>query len=151
VVAGEETDVGCSLVATPNSTCPPCFSSCLNIAFVFFQIGLLFPTHPDQTFEQVLQHADLPQPGPDYYEARRRLWLTPSTDLPRRQAPSLAQRKLEDMLNQSNPIHSIEVWSNGLERVWKGLCSGGKLKSHLPMHLIVRDHHTPSFILFTSP
>jgi hypothetical protein len=140
--AGEERSNGQPGVATLNGTCPACFSSCLDIESVFFRfVSYFHGAHLHQTFEQVLQHADLPEPGPDYYEARRRLWLTPSRDLPLRRAPSLAQRKLEDMLNQSNAIHSIEVWSNGLERVWQGLCSGGKLKSHLPMNLIVCDHH----------
>lgn len=97
-----------------------------------------------KTFEQVLQHADLPEPGPAYYQARRRLWLTPRKDLAPRLTPSLAQKKLEAMLNQPNAIHSIQAWNNGLERVWQGLCSGGKLKTFLPMSLIVCNHHTLS-------
>lgn len=99
----------------------------------YFDIIIESCSHLRQSFEQVLQHADLPEPGPGYYEARRRLWLTPLPDLPHRQIPSPAQQKLEDFLNKPNAIH----WNKALGRVWRGLSSGGKLKNHLPMNLIV--------------
>jgi len=88
------------------------------------------------TFDQILQQAELPEPGPDYFEARRQLWLTPRIT-PTSPSPSAARQKLENMLSRPNAIYSIELWNNGLERVWKGLCSGGKLKTRLPMALIV--------------
>ncbi len=89
------------------------------------------------TFDQILQHTELPNPGPEYYEARRRLWLTPRIS-PSPQGPSSAREKLEEILSRPNAVHSINLWNNGLERVWKGLSSGGNLKSRLPMALVVR-------------
>ena len=103
----------------------------------YFDIIIVSHSHLRQSFEQVLQLTDLPEPGPGYYEARRRLWLTPLPDLPSRQTPSPAQQKFEDLLNQPNAIHNIKVWNNALGRFWRSLSSGRKLKSNLPMNLIV--------------
>jgi hypothetical protein len=89
------------------------------------------------TFDQILQQAELPNPGPEYYEARRRLWLTPRM-VPSPRGLSSAREKLEEILSRPNAVHSINLWNNGLERVWKGLSSGGNLKIRLPMALVVR-------------
>jgi len=97
------------------------------------------PQQPRPTFDQILENAELPSPGPDYFAARRRLWLTPRVDVdPTPPTPSAARDKLEEILSHPNSAHSSEVWNNGLERVWKGLSSGGRLKNRLPMNLIIK-------------
>ncbi|KAF9534714.1 hypothetical protein CPB83DRAFT_211061, partial [Crepidotus variabilis] len=94
------------------------------------------------TFDQLLQESELPLPGPEYYEARRKLWLTPRPSPPT--PPSVAsdaRERLEEILSQPNAVYNREVWNNGLEKVWKGLSSGGKLKTRLPMNMIIKIVH----------
>ncbi|KAF8969452.1 hypothetical protein BDZ97DRAFT_245240 [Flammula alnicola] len=83
----------------------------------------------------------MPEPGPDYYTARRRLWLTPRVNPVTPLAHPPARQKLEDLFNQPGAIYSPEAWNNGLEKVWKGLSSGGKLKYSLPMAIIIKIIH----------
>lgn len=100
------------------------------------------PLNSGTTFEDLLQASelDLPPPGPSYYAARRALWLTPrsSPSQPRVLEPSTSRRRLEDLLNAPGAVTSDDVWTGGVEKVWKGLSAGGRLKRRLPMNLVVR-------------
>ncbi|KAF8165531.1 hypothetical protein B0H34DRAFT_671350 [Crassisporium funariophilum] len=87
------------------------------------------------SFDKILQSSSLPDPGPDFYAARRRLWLTPRI-IPVPPPPSSSRQKLEDLLSQPGAIRNQEVWHSGIEKVWKGLSSGGKLKHRLSLNII---------------
>lgn len=96
------------------------------------------PTMSSLTFEDLIDQADMPPPGPDYYDARRALWLAPrnSTSPATRTHPPIHQR-LTQLLSSPLPLHGDEVWHSGLERVWLSLSSGGRLKQRLPMDMLV--------------
>jgi len=46
--------------------------------------------------------------------------------------------KLEEILNRPGAVESEEIWKGGIEKVWKGLVGGGRLKRRLPMGIVVR-------------
>ena len=46
--------------------------------------------------------------------------------------------KLEEVLNRPGALQSEEIWKAGIEKVWKGLVGGGRLKKRLPMGIVVR-------------
>ncbi|EAU84386.2 hypothetical protein CC1G_01382 [Coprinopsis cinerea okayama7 len=93
-------------------------------------------------FEQLLQNSNLPAPGPDHYNARRRLWLkpgwSPSQKPPKAASPS--RQKLEAVLNNPNMLQDIQCWRK-LDRVWKNLSNGSSLNESLPMSMIIRIVH----------
>ena len=93
------------------------------------------------SFDEILQSSSLPDPGPDFYDARRRLWLTrsPRVRPAAKDPPSSSRQKLEFLLNQPDAIHNQDLWHHSLEKIWDGLSSGGRLKYTLPMNLIVRS------------
>lgn len=102
------------------------------------------------TFDSILAASKLPPPGPDHYAARRALWLTPRCPAaPRSPEPSTSRKRLERVLSSPNAVESNAAWKNGIEDVWKGLSSGGRLKRRLPMSLIVCSiiTHCPRAIL----
>lgn len=88
-------------------------------------------------FENSLSRASLPPPGPSYYAARRALWLTPIPGLPLPPVPSTSRDRLEQLLNVPGAVENEEVWRAGVEKVWKGLVAGGRLKRRLPMNIVV--------------
>lgn len=88
------------------------------------------------SFDEILQSSSLPDPGPDLYDARRRLWLTPRVK-PATHPPSSSRQKLEFLLSQPDAIRNQDLWHHSLEKIWDGLTSGGRLKYRLPMNLIV--------------
>ncbi|KAH7887600.1 hypothetical protein F5I97DRAFT_1781954, partial [Phlebopus sp. FC_14] len=81
-------------------------------------------------------------PGPTHYAARRLWWLTPtSPNPPQRTAPSPARLRLEKLLSQPGAVHSNDAWHEGVEKVWKGLLSGGSLRRRLPLDLVIKVIH----------
>jgi hypothetical protein len=80
----------------------------------------------------------LPPPGPEYYTARRRLWLKPSWNSTPRPRPrhSNSRQKLEAILNQTNVLYDDSAWKK-LDKVWKNLSNGTRLSENLPMNFIV--------------
>ncbi|KAK7061910.1 hypothetical protein R3P38DRAFT_3251280 [Favolaschia claudopus] len=74
--------------------------------------------------------------GVDFYNARRAKWLTPTVP-PRAPEPSSSRRKLEQVLSAPDALTSDEVWFGSVEKIWKGLGAGGRLKRRLPMRLVV--------------
>ncbi|KAH7931221.1 hypothetical protein BV22DRAFT_983577, partial [Leucogyrophana mollusca] len=82
----------------------------------------------------------LPPPGPEHYAARRALWLTP-TKLPQRSSQSSSRQRLEQLLSPPGAVRSEEAWRGGVEKVWKGLVAGGRLKRRLPMTLVIKVIH----------
>lgn len=89
-------------------------------------------------FERRIAGASLPPPGPSHYTARRQLWLEKTGASPPPPVPSTSRQRLEQLLSMPGAATNDEVWKSGVERVWKGLVTGGRLKRRLPMTLVVR-------------
>ncbi|KAI0050198.1 hypothetical protein FA95DRAFT_1460529, partial [Auriscalpium vulgare] len=86
-------------------------------------------------FTQLLEAAQLPPPGPEYFAARRALWRTrtvPPKD------PTPATVKLEALLEQPGALESDQIWSAGLNKIWRGLVGGGRLKNLLPLRTVIK-------------
>jgi len=88
------------------------------------------------TNSSIISNPDLPPSGPAHYAARRALWLTP-TKAPRHSPPSSSRQRLEHILSQQGAVTSENAWRDGIEKVWKGLVNGGRLKRSLPLSLVV--------------
>ncbi|KAJ7498741.1 hypothetical protein FB451DRAFT_1014494 [Mycena latifolia] len=82
-----------------------------------------------------------PTDGPDYYIQRRARWLTPTVP-PRPPEPSSSRRKLEQVLSSPDALTSDDVWFGSVEKIWKGLGAGGRLKRRLPMKLVIKIIHS---------
>ncbi|KLO08435.1 hypothetical protein SCHPADRAFT_835333 [Schizopora paradoxa] len=80
----------------------------------------------------------MPEPGLDYFYARRVLWLLPPPIEPRPVSPSPSRIKLEALLNQPGAVESEEVWKAGLKNVWKGLVGGNQLRKRLPLSIVLK-------------
>ncbi|KAH9482575.1 hypothetical protein JR316_0004675 [Psilocybe cubensis] len=94
------------------------------------------------SFDEILQSSSLPSPGPDYYAARREIWLTSRPHITHRPPPpSNSRKKLEEVFSRPGAVYNEDIWANGLDKVWKGLSSGGKLRVSLPMGLIIQIIH----------
>lgn len=94
------------------------------------------------TFEELLSVADMPPPGPDYYAARRELWLKPPIvpiSRPLSATSASSRQRLEKILAEPNAIYNEHLWRNSIEKVWMGLMNGGRLKKRLPMAVVVRS------------
>ncbi|KAF5387726.1 hypothetical protein D9615_000552 [Tricholomella constricta] len=106
------------------------------------QPGPSHSTIVPSTFDDILAATDLPPPGPDYYAARRTLWLAPRPSVQHAPVvPSTSRQRLEHLLSLSPHPEDEYVWNNGLAKVWKTLDAGGRLKRRLPMALIIRVIH----------
>jgi len=98
------------------------------------------PITTKPAFEVILSTASLPPPGPAHYAARRALWLASTPDAPLPPLPSTSRQRLEQLLSVPGAVENDEVWRAGVEKVWKGLVAGGKLKRRLPMTLVVCNY-----------
>ncbi|KAJ3576179.1 hypothetical protein NP233_g609 [Leucocoprinus birnbaumii] len=86
----------------------------------------------------------MPPPGPKYFEARRQLWLMPRPDRDRKKArspESSAYKKLVEILQMPDAVYSDSCWKRGVERAWKGLSKGERLKHRLPLGLAIKVLH----------
>ena len=138
--------LGNPMAGFKTNTCPtplfllPCHHQRSPFKFVICYLLLVSFISLQPSFDQILQAASLPEPGPEYYAARRRIWLTPTQVLPPPASASLSRQRIENLFNQSNGnsiVYSHEAWRNGLEKVWKGLSSGVRLKYKLPLNIVV--------------
>ncbi|KAF9453030.1 hypothetical protein P691DRAFT_802410 [Macrolepiota fuliginosa MF-IS2] len=97
------------------------------------------------TFDDLVASHRMPPPGPDYYRARRQLWLSPQQDGSRStshsQYTSTSHEKLKKTLQTPGVVYSDSCWRNGIEKVWKGLSKGERLKGRLPLNLIIKVVH----------
>jgi len=106
------------------------------------------PCHPDLNQPSYLVNSNLPPPGQAHYAARRTLWLTP-TKVPEHSPSSSSRLRLEQLLSQPGAVHNDEAWKDGVEKVWKGLVGGGRLRRRLPMNLVVCITHRNHITLLT--
>jgi len=93
---------------------------------------------PPPSFARLLARADLPPPGPDHFSARRALWTTPTAASRLDQVPSTSRVRLENFLNEPGALEQPSVWDAGLNKVWKGLIAGTRLKNSLPLRAVVK-------------
>lgn len=98
------------------------------------------PCCPDTQQPSYLVGANLPPPGPAHYAVRRALWLTP-TKAPEHAPSSPSRLRLEQLLSQPGAARSDEAWKGGIQKVWKGLVGGGRLRRRLPMNLVIQVIH----------
>ncbi|OAX44494.1 hypothetical protein K503DRAFT_678541 [Rhizopogon vinicolor AM-OR11-026] len=101
---------------------------------------LPLPSPNRSTSSSIISNPDFPPPGPAHYAARRALWLTP-TKVPRRSPPSSSRQRLEHLLSEQGAVSNEAAWKNGIEKVWKGLVNGGRLKRSLPLSLVIKVIH----------
>ncbi|KAJ7590899.1 hypothetical protein C8J56DRAFT_546228 [Mycena floridula] len=96
-----------------------------------------------KSFESRLAESDLPPPGPSHYAARRALWLaapvTPPQSPPN--SPSNSRQRLELLLSSPGAVNNDEIWKSGVEKVWRGLNAGQRLKRTLPLNLVIKILH----------
>src|SRR5277367_6114545 len=113
----------------------------------YLPLNLTSGRNTSTSFEDLLASTSLPPPGPSYYVARRALWLADShLPLPTSE-PSTSRQRLEYLLSQPGGTENEAVWKGGVEKVWKGLVAGGRLKRRLPMRLVVRIQSDPKLIV----
>ncbi|KAI0774104.1 hypothetical protein C8Q74DRAFT_809691 [Fomes fomentarius] len=93
---------------------------------------------PVSLFQQRLRDADLPLPGVDHFAARRTLWWTPGPNEPSPTEANSSRRRLEALLAHPGALEDDDIWEAGVDRVWRGLVNGAKLKHRLPLALVIK-------------
>ncbi|KAJ6598895.1 hypothetical protein DFH09DRAFT_17957 [Mycena vulgaris] len=99
------------------------------------------PLHAIAIVMQSPASSSEPLSGVDFYNARRARWLTPTLP-PRPPESSSSRRKLEQVLSAPDALTSDDVWFGSVEKIWKGLGAGGRLKRRLPMRLVIKIIHS---------
>ncbi|KAJ3002551.1 hypothetical protein NUW54_g5787 [Trametes sanguinea] len=89
-------------------------------------------------FEQRLAAAALPDPGPDYFLARRAIWCTPAVNDPAPTPANASRLRLESLLDVPGAIEDDDTWRSGLDKVWEGLVAGARLRHRLPLALVIK-------------
>lgn len=90
-------------------------------------------------FQERLAALDLPPPGADHFAARRTLWLSPGPNPPCATEANPSRQRLEALLAPPGAVEDDDVWKTGVDRVWRGLVAGARLKHRLPLALVVRS------------
>ncbi|KIK43368.1 hypothetical protein CY34DRAFT_803869 [Suillus luteus UH-Slu-Lm8-n1] len=98
------------------------------------------PSPNRSTSSSLISNPEFPPSGPAHYAARRALWLTP-TKVHHRSPPSSSRQRLEQLLNEPGAVNNEQAWKDGIEKVWKGLVNGGRLKRSLPLTLVIKVIH----------
>jgi hypothetical protein len=85
-----------------------------------------------------LAEQPMPPPGPDFYNARRQLWLAPRPggSQPFSSLPA-PRADLEGLLRTEEALYTDSRWNKGIGKVWTRLSKGAHLKYRLPMDLVV--------------
>ncbi|RPD67349.1 hypothetical protein L226DRAFT_529695 [Lentinus tigrinus ALCF2SS1-7] len=99
------------------------------------------PTSQDTAmspYQERLAAAHLPPPGPEYFNARRALWLVPGPNHSIPTETNSSRRRLEALLATRDALEDEVVWQTGVDRVWRGLLNGARLKHRLPLALILK-------------
>lgn len=96
---------------------------------------------PRTPFEDALANASLPEPGPAYFAARREIWTTSrSSQSAQPRQPSKRSQKFQAMLQSEDPLDDV-YWNAGLDKIWKGLISGQRVREPLALRELVRWSH----------
>jgi hypothetical protein len=86
-------------------------------------------------FEEVLANTAMPEPGPDYFAVRQQLWRTPHGSGPK--SSPKRSRKLQVLLQRDGPLDKQQDWDAGLDKIWKGIIGGQKLRERIPLRDLV--------------
>ncbi|KAI0711071.1 hypothetical protein C8T65DRAFT_695510 [Cerioporus squamosus] len=89
-------------------------------------------------YQERLAAAHLPPPGPEYFTARRALWLAPASNPSFPTEANSSRRRLEALLEAPDALEDEVVWRAGVDRVWHGLLNGARLKHRLPLALVLK-------------
>ncbi|KAH8105996.1 hypothetical protein BXZ70DRAFT_408777 [Cristinia sonorae] len=87
-------------------------------------------------FELLLEAANLPEPGLAHFIARQRLWRIPRPHASTTRPQHLVLERF--LKRRGGRIDSDEAWRAGLDKVWKGITSGAKLKQNMPLTYLVQ-------------
>ncbi|KAF8663426.1 hypothetical protein AX16_000996 [Volvariella volvacea WC 439] len=96
---------------------------------------------PHIALDDVIAQSNMPPPGPDFFAARRALWLTPRAPVQRPNPPSEAlssRQRLEEVLSAPDAVYNDQIWKLGVDRVWTSLAAGGRLKQRLPLRVLIK-------------
>ncbi|KXN89592.1 hypothetical protein AN958_05459 [Leucoagaricus sp. SymC.cos] len=99
---------------------------------------------PYNTFDDLVALYRMPPPGPDYFRARRQLWLTSRSDRPRKSSQhheTITHKKLVEVLQTPDAVYSDACWKNGIEKAWRGLSKGERLRHRLALNLTIKILH----------
>ncbi|EKM59801.1 uncharacterized protein PHACADRAFT_181764 [Phanerochaete carnosa HHB-10118-sp] len=90
-------------------------------------------------FEEAMANAALPEPGPAYFTARQAIWRVPRSVQPSQSRPEPRRSKgLQSILQEEGPLDKQEYWESGLDKIWKGLIGGQRLKERLPLRDLIK-------------
>lgn len=90
------------------------------------------------SFEQAMSKTAFPEPGPQYYAIRQALWRTQTRPPPSQPRTAVTRiPKLQAILQREGPLDKEEYWKGGLEKIYKGLVSGQRIKDRLPLRDLV--------------
>lgn len=133
----EDDNLGVS--SSGSSTTPSLTTSSLPLVTPTFDS--LLPTFQELK-PRIEKSEAIPEIGPDYFNIRRKRWLTPTESVddskpyPRCDTKDcVARARLEKLV--SGPEITDEVWAAGIDSVWNGLVSGGRLRRPLPLDIVV--------------
>ncbi|TCD70408.1 hypothetical protein EIP91_003489 [Steccherinum ochraceum] len=87
-------------------------------------------------FELLLEAADLPEPGPAHFAARQKLWRVPRIHASTAKPQHPVFEKF--LKRRGGRVDSDETWRAGLDKVWKGIMSGAKLKQNMPLNYLIQ-------------
>ncbi|KAF9481817.1 hypothetical protein BDN70DRAFT_991561 [Pholiota conissans] len=90
-------------------------------------------TQPPISFDAVLQATPMPDPGPEYYAARRKLWLTPLDAACSSARMAANSQKIESLLSHEDKLYSVQAW--------RSISSGQRLKRNLPLPVLIKITH----------
>lgn len=93
---------------------------------------------PQPGLDDRLAEHPMPSAGPDFYNARRQLWLTPPQGRSHILSPPPSfSADLEDFLQADEALHANSCWNKVIDRVWARLSKGVRLKNRLPLGFVV--------------
>ncbi|KAF7775927.1 hypothetical protein Agabi119p4_4320 [Agaricus bisporus var. burnettii] len=97
---------------------------------------------PQPGLDDRLAEHPMPPAGPDFYNARRQLWLTPPQGRSHIISPTPSfSADLEDLLQADEALHANSCWNKGIGRVWARLSKGVRLKNRLPLGFVIKIVH----------
>jgi hypothetical protein len=76
---------------------------------------------PPATFQSILASANLPPPGPEYFAARRALWITPASRLDQTTSTPRIQREGLSSETKLVPLRTVVCLRSGLSPCVSGL------------------------------
>ena len=107
--------------------------------------------------------------GPEYFEVRRKAWLTPkddrsdSTPQPLSPGGSSSRQRIAELLSKPGAVESEvscpsiflcllsyeqDIWNRGLQTLWRGLVTGSRFKRPLPLDVVVSSYDSIASLVY---